>query len=138
MTQVEINTAISDAFQHLSELNEDLYDYYVKRLYTVDGDFVREEWNEKTLSQMEDDVMYNSECDSWEGGTQGVAFALCPWYITFVPEVSMNTQLLSVREQIQQDILTYASFIDDEKIFFNDEVLDELCEIVVRNFEKLN
>jgi len=50
----------------------------------------------------------------------------------------MNTQLLSVREQIQQDILTYASFVDDEKIFFNDEVLDELCEIVVRNFEKLN
>ena len=50
----------------------------------------------------------------------------------------MNTQLLSVREQIQQDILTYASFVDDEKIFFNDEILDELCEIVVRNFEKLN
>jgi hypothetical protein len=50
----------------------------------------------------------------------------------------MLNQLLSVREQIQQDILTYASFVDDEKIFFNDEVLDELCEIVVRNFEKLN
>ena len=36
MKQVEINTAISDAFQHLSELNEDLYDYYVRRLYTVE------------------------------------------------------------------------------------------------------
>lgn len=60
MQQIEINTAISDAFQHLSELNEDLYDYYVNRLYTVDGDFVKEEWNEKTLSEMEDDVMYNS------------------------------------------------------------------------------
>ena len=60
MKQVEINTAISDAFQHLSELNEDLYDYYVNRLYTVDGDFVKEEWNEKTLSEMEDDVMFNS------------------------------------------------------------------------------
>ena len=46
-------------------------------------------------------------------------------------------ELLSVREQIQQDILSFASVIDDEKIFFNDEVLDELCEIVVRNFEKL-
>jgi hypothetical protein len=35
-------------FQHLAEVNEDLYDYYVNRLYTVDGDFVKEEWNEKT------------------------------------------------------------------------------------------
>jgi len=60
MTQVEINTAISDAFSNLAELNEDLYDYYVRRLYTVDGDFVKEEWNEKTLQQMEDDVMHNS------------------------------------------------------------------------------
>ena len=60
MTQVEINTAISEAFLNLSTLNEDLYDYYVNRLYTVDGDFVKEEWNEKTLSQMEDDVMHNS------------------------------------------------------------------------------
>ena len=60
MTQVEINTAISEAFLNLSTLNEDLYDYYVNRLYTVDGDFVKEEWTEKTLSQMEDDVMHNS------------------------------------------------------------------------------
>jgi hypothetical protein len=60
MTQVEINNAISQAFLNLSTFNEDLYDYYVNRLYTVDGDFVKEEWNEKTLSQMEDDVMHNS------------------------------------------------------------------------------
>ena len=60
MKQVEINTAISDAFQHLSELNEDLYDYYVKRLYTVDGDFVKKEWNEQTVYEMETDVMQNS------------------------------------------------------------------------------
>jgi hypothetical protein len=60
MTQVEINNAISQAFLNLSTVNEDLYDYYVNRLYTVDGDFVKEEWNEKTLSQMEDDVMHNS------------------------------------------------------------------------------
>ena len=60
MTQVEINTAISDAFSNLFTLNEDLYDYYVNCLYTVDGDFVKKEWNEKTLSEMEDDVMHNS------------------------------------------------------------------------------
>ena len=66
MTQVEINTAISEAFLNLSTLNEDLYDYYVNRLYTVDGDFVKEEWTEKTLSQMEDDVMHNSWTISWK------------------------------------------------------------------------
>ena len=49
----------------------------------------------------------------------------------------MNNQLLWAREQIQQDILSFASEVDDEKIFFTDEVLDELCDIVVRNFEKL-
>jgi hypothetical protein len=60
MNQVQINTAISDAFSNLAEVNVDLYDYYVNRLYTVDGDFVKEEWNEKTLQQMEEDVMFNS------------------------------------------------------------------------------
>ena len=32
--------------------------------YTVDGDFVEEKWNERTLYEMEKDVMYNSECAS--------------------------------------------------------------------------
>ena len=60
MTQTDINNAISEAFSNLATLNEDLYDYYVNKLYTVDGNFVNEEWNEQTLSQMEDDVMHNS------------------------------------------------------------------------------
>ena len=60
MTQTDINNAISQAFLNLSTVNEDLYDYYVNRLYTVDGDFVKEEWNEKTLNEMEDDVLYNT------------------------------------------------------------------------------
>ena len=60
MTQAQINDAISQAFMNLAPLNEDLYDYYVNRLYTVDGDFVEAEWNEVTLSEMEEDVMFNS------------------------------------------------------------------------------
>ena len=60
MTQTDINNAISQAFLNLSTLNEDLYDYYVNRLYTVDGNFVEAEWNEQTLSEMEKDVMFNS------------------------------------------------------------------------------
>lgn len=42
-----------------------------------------------------------------------------------------------VREQIQEDILSFASVIDDEKLFFNESVLDELCGIVVKNFRDL-
>lgn len=50
---------------------------------------------------------------------------------------SITQVLESAREQIQQDILSYASVIDDEKIFLTDEVLDELCGIVVDNFANL-
>ena len=60
MTQVEINTAISHAFENLSTVNVDLYDYWMNVLYTVNGDFVKEEWNEDNLNKMEKDVMYNS------------------------------------------------------------------------------
>ena len=64
MTQTEINDAIAQAFLNLSEVNEMLYDYWISELYTVDGDFVEEKWNERTLYEMEKDVMYNSECAS--------------------------------------------------------------------------
>jgi hypothetical protein len=60
MTQTDINNAISQAFLNLSELNEMVYDYWVTELYTVDGNFVEEKWNEQTLSEMEKDVMFNS------------------------------------------------------------------------------
>jgi hypothetical protein len=48
----------------------------------------------------------------------------------------MENEIISTREQIQEDILAFASSIDDEKIFFTDEVLDEICEIIVSNFNK--
>ena len=48
-----------------------------------------------------------------------------------------DSNIASVREQIQEDIISFASVIDDEKIFFTDEVLDELCAIVINNFTKL-
>ena len=51
--------------------------------------------------------------------------------------LSVQEQIQQVIEQIQEDILSYASVIDDEKIFLNDDVLDELCDIVVSNFNKL-
>ena len=64
MTQTEINDAIAQAFLNLSEVNEMVYDQWISELYTVDGDFVEEKWNERTLYEMEKDVMYNSECAS--------------------------------------------------------------------------
>ncbi|MFZ9376971.1 MAG: hypothetical protein ACO25K_07585, partial [Candidatus Fonsibacter ubiquis] len=50
---------------------------------------------------------------------------------------STKTELMNLREQIQEDILSFASCVDDEKIFFNDDVLDQLCDIVVSNFNNL-
>jgi hypothetical protein len=64
MTQTEINDAIAQAFLNLSEVNQMVYDYWISELYTVDGDFVEEKWNERTLYEMEKDVMYTSECAS--------------------------------------------------------------------------
>jgi len=60
MTQTQINNAISAAFANLAELNEQVYDYWVSELYSVDGDLIDEVWNEETLQKMEDDVMFNS------------------------------------------------------------------------------
>ena len=44
---------------------------------------------------------------------------------------------LEVSEQIQEDIPSYVADIDPDKVFFNDEVLDTLCQIVVDNIAKL-
>lgn len=44
-------------------------------------------------------------------------------------------KLKTLSNQIQEDIMSYASAVDDEKVFFTDAVLDELCEIVVLNFQ---
>lgn len=60
MTQTEINDAIAIAFLNLSDLNEQLYDYWIAELYTVDGDFVEKNWSEQTLKMMEDDVMHQA------------------------------------------------------------------------------
>jgi len=60
MNQTEINAAISQAFANLSVLNESVYDYWVSELYAPNGDINSEKWNEKTLDEMEIDVMQNS------------------------------------------------------------------------------
>lgn len=59
MTQTEINNAISQAFVNLSALNQQVYDYWISELYDIEGDLITEKWNEKTLDEMETDVMHN-------------------------------------------------------------------------------
>ena len=43
-----------------------------------------------------------------------------------------------ISEQIQNDIISFASAIDDEKLFFTDSVIDELCRIVINNINPEN
>ena len=108
------------------------FDEYLKGNYDY--------WNSLSRTQRTNYVIRWNCCPAiiihrwWVSNTGRWQVCLCPYHSA---PLIMNNQLLSVREQIQQDILSFASDIDDEKIFFNDEVLDELCEIVVRNFEKL-
>jgi hypothetical protein len=57
---MQITDAISNAFSNLAQLNEQVYDYWISELYTVNGEMIAEMWNEQTLNEMEKDVMYNS------------------------------------------------------------------------------
>ena len=47
--------------------------------------------------------------------------------------------IISVREQIQEDIITYASALDDgsDGGCLTDEMVSQLCDIVVSNFNKI-
>ena len=61
MTKTQINEAIAQEFLNLSTLNESLYDYWINNLYTVNGEFIEDSWNESNLKKMKDDVIFNSE-----------------------------------------------------------------------------
>jgi hypothetical protein len=60
MNQTQINNAISAAFENLSNLNEQLYDYWISELYDAEGDMIGEMWSEETVNEMEKDVMQQS------------------------------------------------------------------------------
>lgn len=57
MTKIEITDAIAAAFSNLSELSAQVYDYWISELYDENDDLIEENWNERTLKLMEDDVM---------------------------------------------------------------------------------
>jgi hypothetical protein len=60
MNTAAIHNAISEAFSNLSDLNEQLYDYWIAELYDEEGDLVEGMWTEETVREMEKDVMFQS------------------------------------------------------------------------------
>jgi hypothetical protein len=60
MNTAAIHNAISEAFSNLSNLNEQLYDYWIAELYDEEGDLVEGMWTEETVREMEKDVMFQS------------------------------------------------------------------------------
>ncbi len=48
---------ICDSFNNLSNLNQQLYDFWISELYNEEGDLVQEMWSEETAREMEKDVM---------------------------------------------------------------------------------
>ena len=57
MSTAELHDAISLAFYNLAQVNQMLYDYWLFELYDEEGDIISEQWNERNLKLMEDDVM---------------------------------------------------------------------------------
>ena len=57
MIQTQIADAISAAFNNLSVLSEQVYDYWIMQLYDDQSEMIAEKWNKQTLKMMEDDVM---------------------------------------------------------------------------------
>lgn len=49
----------------------------------------------------------------------------------------MNKNLQQLREQIQEDLLTYIELIDPHQKLLTENDKDVFCNIVVRNFEEL-
>jgi len=54
---MNVSASITNAFENLSELSSQVYEYWLSELYTEDGDIIPEQWNEATLKMMENDVM---------------------------------------------------------------------------------
>jgi hypothetical protein len=57
MISSEIGDAISLAFYNLSQHNQMLYDYWLSELYDEEGEIIVDQWNQRNLKLMEDDVM---------------------------------------------------------------------------------
>jgi len=49
----------------------------------------------------------------------------------------MKKELIEVREQIQEDLMTYLDGIDEAVGNKQHEIITEVCKIVVKNFNKL-
>ena len=63
MTKTDLTSAICNAFENLSNLSAQVYDYWISELYDVEGNMIAEAWNDQNLQLMENDVMQLTQVD---------------------------------------------------------------------------
>ena len=58
--------------------------------------------------------------------------------VTYDSPLKGQTHIKNVREQIQEDIMSYMTMQENSKyLVLPEEMTDDLCQIVVDNFKKL-
>ena len=115
--------------------SEEDHNYYHSSVFNYDSSVFEFLVNHiaylQTSEQME--VHYTS-IDTDDGVESSVSYyGQGGEYVTSIPMLKKN-KILQVSEQIQEDLRSFASSVDDEGIFFTQEVLGQMCQIVVDNF----
>ena len=63
LIQTEMNNSIAQGLDQLNNLNQQVFDYWYSELFDENDDPIMEMWTDKTLNEIEKDVMYNSFAD---------------------------------------------------------------------------
>ena len=63
LIQTEMNNAIAQGLDQLNNLNQQVFDFWYSELFDENDDPIMEMWTDKTLNEIEKDVMYNSSAD---------------------------------------------------------------------------
>ena len=63
LIQTEMNNSIAQSLDQLNNLNQQVFDFWYSELFDENDDPIMEMWTDKTLNEIEKDVMYNSFAD---------------------------------------------------------------------------
>ena len=63
LIQTEMNNSIAQGLNTLINLNQQVFDFWYSELFDENDDPIMEMWTDKTLNEIEKDVMYNSSAD---------------------------------------------------------------------------
>jgi tRNA U34 5-methylaminomethyl-2-thiouridine-forming methyltransferase MnmC len=63
LIQTEMNNSIAQSLDQLNNLNQQVFDFWYSELFDENDDPIMEMWTDKTLNEIEKDVMYNSSAD---------------------------------------------------------------------------